>query len=473
MDDLRRRLAAYGQDHLLQFAHELSDAERGRLRSQIEGIDFDRLARLHRASSAPQAPIRLEEVSPIEAVELPRTEQERKERARAAAAGVEALLAGRVAAVLVAGGQGSRLGFDAPKGAFPIGPVTGASLFQFHAEKILARGRQAGRPIPWYIMTSPVNDAATREFFETNRWFGLQPDQVRFFTQGAMPAIDAQTGRVLMASRSELFLSPDGHGGVLAAMRRAGVLEDMRRKGCDVVFYFQVDNAFVDVADPTFIGQHLSHQADVSLKVIRKEHPSEKLGLVVQHSGRPAIVEYSDLPSELAERRAPTGELEYWTGSIAIHLFRRSFLERITEADVGLPFHFAKKKVPHVDASGRLTTPAAPNAVKFEQFVFDCLPMADRALIVETSRTEEYEPLKNFEGEHSPQAVRDAITRRAGRWLALAGIEAPRTPEGRPLVPLEISPLAGLSPDDFLRRVKEKHPVAGPTAWTERGRVSP
>ena len=466
-----RELETLGQNHLLGFAAELTPEKLESLKKQISTIDFHQLKDLHRQSFEKPVEIDPSKIEPIEALAGAKSDSDRELRARAAAVGLEALLAGRVAVVLVAGGQGSRLGFEHPKGMFPIAPVTNATLFQIHAEKILARTRQSGHPIPWYIMTSPTNDAETRAFFVQNRYFGLAPENVSFFMQGTMPAVDVETGRVLLAEKGEVFTSPNGHGGTLLAMRDQGVLADMAKRGCDLAFYFQVDNPFIDILDPGFIGYHIIQQADVSLKVIRKAYAAEKLGLVVRYDGRPAIIEYSDLPDEVAKRTDEKGDLLLWTGSIAIHVFRRAFLERITGADVGLPFHFAKKKVPFVNEKGELVEPSTPNAIKFETFIFDCLPLAEKVAVVETSRVEEYEPVKNAEGDHSPDIVRAAIGRKVSRWLEQAGIKVPTDDKGEPTVALEISPLMGLSPDDFIRRVKDRSPVTAPTAWTEKGKV--
>jgi UDP-N-acetylglucosamine/UDP-N-acetylgalactosamine diphosphorylase len=472
MGDLVKELEKAGQSHLLKFAGELPEKQRQSLIEQVNGIDFDQLKELHRQSFDKPLEVDPSKIEPMEALSVTRCDSERELRARAVAVGLEALLGGRVAVVLVAGGQGSRLGFEHPKGMFPIGPVTHASLFQIHAEKILARGRQSGHSIPWYIMTSPTNDAETRAYFVSNKYFGLAPEQVMFFVQGTMPAVDIETGKVLLAEKGEVFASPNGHGGTLLAMRDQGVLADMAKRGCDLAFYFQVDNPFVDILDPGFIGYHIIQQADVSLKVIRKAYPAEKLGLVIRYDGTPTVIEYSDLPDEIAKQVDNDGNLLYWTGSIAIHVFRREFLERITGADVGLPYHFARKKVAFIDESGQRVEPKSPNAIKFETFIFDCLPLAARVAVVETGRTEEYEPVKNAEGDHSPDVVRSAIGRKVSRWLQHAGISVPVDAAGEPAFPLEISPLVGLSPDDFARKVKDKSPVTGPTAWTEKGRVS-
>ncbi|MBY0587834.1 UDPGP type 1 family protein [bacterium] len=472
IEECRQRLRQVGQEHLLQFADELSPGQMLKLLEQIKAIDFDLLERLHAQSRSKSVSIDPASLSPMEAMSLPRTDADRQAKAQCAAVGLEALLAGRVAAVLVAGGQGSRLGFEHPKGMFPIGPVTQASLFQFHAERILARSRQSGKPVPWYIMTSPTNDQETRNFFASKNNFGLGGEQVRFFTQGTIPAIDAQTGKVLLADRGEVFVSPNGHGGTLLALREHGMLDDMAQRGCDTIFYFQVDNPFVDILDPTFIGFHLMRQADISIKVLRKAYPKEKLGLVIQDHGKPTMIEYSDLPDPIAHEVDEQGDLRYWTGSIAIHVFRRTFLERVTGQGVGLPYHIAHKKVPFIDPQGQPIEPREPNAIKFETFIFDSLPLADRVAVMETSRTEEYEPVKNADGDHSPDVVKQAITRRAGRWLTEAGISYPTNPEGEPAVPLEISPLAGLSPNEFRRRVTDMRPVDRPTAWTDKGRIA-
>lgn len=462
LESLSSTLAGEGQSHLLRFAPELAAEERAALAKQIVAIDFDKLRRLREEATTPATTLDPTSIEPIDAIALPRTEADHARARAAREAGLAALRAGRVAAVLVAGGQGSRLGFEHPKGMFPIGPVSGASLFQIHAEKILAWRREAGRAIPWRIMTSPTNYAETVEFFEKNAYFGLPKEDVGFFMQGTMPAIDLETGEVLMAGRGEIFTSPNGHGGCLLAMREEGILDDFAKRGVDLVYYFQVDNPFINVLDPEFIGYHLMNEADVSLKVIRKQHASEKLGLVVSAHRKPTIIEYSDLPDELARRTSSSGELLFWTGSIAIHVFSRPFLERITSAELGLPIHFARKKVPFVDAAGKLVEPSAINALKFEMFIFDCLPMAKKVAVVETDRVEEYEPVKNADGEHSPAIVKKAIARRAGKWLAKAGVKYPVDKNGEPAVDLEISPLAGIDAETFAKRLGDKTPVMGP-----------
>lgn len=463
--DLESRLREFGQEHLLRFASELSKSEREDLYRQVAALDFDRLDRLFREAAEPATEVETNAIEPVPVIELPRNVADRARDEAAAAAGWEALKAGRVAVVLVAGGQGSRLGFEHPKGMFPIGPVRGTTLFQIHAEKILAYSRKIERAIPWYIMTSPTNRRETEDFFRANGFFGLDREAVRFFEQGTLPAVDLKTGRVLLSAKGEVFSSPNGHGGTLEAMRQEGILDDLAQRGADLVYYFQVDNPFAKVLEPAFLGHHLQCGAEISLKVIRKVHPNEKLGLAVQYQGKPTIIEYSDLPAELGSQTDAQGNLRFWTGSIAIHVFSRSLLERLTSSELSLPVHFARKKVPYIDDSGSLVRPAAPNALKFEMFIFDCLSLSRHACVVETDRNEEYEPVKNATGEHSPEVVQKAISRRAAAWLEQAGVRVPRDDNGEPAYPLEISPLAGIDGNDFAARLTDRAPVRGPKAY--------
>jgi UDP-N-acetylglucosamine/UDP-N-acetylgalactosamine diphosphorylase len=357
----------------------------------------------------------------------------------------------------VAGGSGTRLGFEGPKGTFPIGPVSSASLFQIHAEKIVALGRRFGRPIPLYIMTSPENHQATVDFFQANGRFGLE--HVRFFLQGQMPAVDKATGRVLLATKDHVALSPDGHGGTLAALANPGpdgspsCLEEMRECGIRTLFYFQVDNPLVRVADPAFIGLHREADAEMSFKVVERLSPDEKLGVVVSVGGLPQVIEYSDLPATLAGRREPEGRLELWAGSIAVHILERSFIERLV-GEHRLPFHRAIKKVPYLDDAGQLVKPLEPNAVKFEQFIFDALPMADRYCIVETDRAGEFEPLKNAVGPDSPATVHQRMSDQFGSWLEQAGAIVPRRPDGSVPFGIEISPLFALDAADLKTKLE-------------------
>lgn len=466
------RLARHGQESLLRWWDDLDSRQQADLAAEIAATDFDQLDRLiadfvhSEAASAPPA----EQVAPIDVIRLPGTDGERIARRHVAEIGAAALEAGEVGVVLVAGGLGTRLGFDGPKGTYPIGPISGASLFQIHAEKIVAMGRRFGKPIPLYVMTSPDNHEQTLQFFERHDRFGLH--HVRFFLQGQMPAVDRLTGQVLLASKGQIAASPDGHGGTLTALAARGengresCLEEMQARGVRTLFYFQVDNPFVQIADPVFLGYHRRAEAEMSFKVIEKLVPDERLGVVVRVDGRPQVIEYSDLPQELAERKEPDGRLELWAGSIAVHILEREFVERLAEGSA-LPFHRAIKKVPYLDENGEEVRPEAPNAVKFERFIFDALPLAKRWVLVETDRTQEFEPLKNASGPDSPESVRNRMRALFADWLEVAGARVSRASDGSVPFDIEISPLFALDAAELKSRIEPGRVVDGPLYLAE------
>jgi UDP-N-acetylglucosamine/UDP-N-acetylgalactosamine diphosphorylase len=440
---LQASLAAHGQEHLLRFWDELEDAGRAHLERDIRSLDLDVLDRLvETLVRAGDVPVDVEGVEPAELAGAP--------TARSVAAGEGALRRGQVAVVIVAGGQGTRLGFDGPKGCYPIGPVTDRSLFQIHCEKVAALGGRFGRTPPLYVMTSDENHEPTERFLAGHGWFGLE--HLRLFRQGTMPAVDRTTGAVLLADRDRVALSPDGHGGTLRALRRAGCLDEMRECGVETVFYLQVDNPMIAIGDPGFLGAHRLGEAEVSSKVVRKRDPGEKVGVVAERAGRQLMIEYSDLPEHLAALRRPDGELAYAAGSIALHVFALEFIAAVA-ASAELPYHRAVKPVTYVDERGDRIEPSLANAVKFEQFIFDTLPLARRSLVLETDRAAEFEPLKNASGDASPETVRQRLSDAAADLLQQAGAVVTRRPDGSAAVPIELSPLVAADPDALARRV--------------------
>jgi UDP-N-acetylglucosamine/UDP-N-acetylgalactosamine diphosphorylase len=268
-----------------------------------------------------------------------------------------------------------------------------------------------------------------------------------------LPALDATTGKVLLKAPGELALSPDGHGGVIEALDQAGLLERLERDGVTECYYFQVDNPLVDIADPVFLGYHLLDRAEMSLKVISKLYGTERLGNLVEIDGRMRIIEYTELPEKLAQERHPEGELRIWAGSPAIHIFNVAFLRRLARGEIELPYHIAHKAVAYLDASGQVVKPAQPNALKFERFVFDALPLAEKVVAMECGRCEEFEPLKNATGENSPESVRQALSDQYACWLERAGATVARDANGHAAVPIEISPLAALYAEDLRGKV--------------------
>lgn len=448
-NSLEKLLVGCGQEHLLAFWDKLSAAEQAALAAEIRAVDFALIAELHarrgvvedvqtlvdRAESPPV--FRLDPAAnPFSAGEARRSAE-------------DALRAGRLGVILVAGGQGTRLGFDRPKGMYPIGPVSGKTLFQIHVEKILAASRRWHTAIPLYLMTSPATDEATRRFFAQNDRFGLAEADLRIFCQGTMPAVDAATGKVLLAEPGHLALSPDGHGGMLAALDASGALAEAKRRGIEHLFYFQVDNPLVDICGREFVGYHLLARSELTSQVVAKRDPLERVGNVVSVDGWLHVIEYSDLPEAIARRRNPDGSLAIWAGSIAVHVMDVAFLRRMAGRSDSLPFHQAMKKVAHVDAEGRRVEPASPNAIKFERFIFDLLPSAERAVVVEVDRTEAFAPLKNAPGEKAdtPETARAAMVAQHARWLRHAGADVA---DG---VTVEISPLFALDPEELVGKV--------------------
>jgi UDP-N-acetylglucosamine/UDP-N-acetylgalactosamine diphosphorylase len=454
--ELLQRLRKHGQEHVLAWWDRLSETERTELHQQLEALDLELLARLYAQPDQHFTVPAPERIAPIPVV------REKDVRAEVKRQGEEVLGRGEVAVLLVAGGQGSRLGFEHPKGMFPIGPVSNKTLFQIHADKVLALSRRHGKPIPFLIMTSPATDDETRAFFTENRNFGLPVEEVLFFTQCTMPALDLATGKLLLEKPGRLFTSPNGHGGTLLALAETGSLERLRRRGIRQVFYFQVDNPLVKVADPTFLGYHVAARAEASSKVVPKDGPDDKLGNLVLIDGRCSIIEYSDLPREMARERDPDGGLRFWAGSPAIHVFDVDFLAKVSQGEARIPFHVARKKVPCLDANGHEVQPERENALKFEMFIFDVLPRADRWTVLETSRREEFEPLKNATGRDSPESVRQAMSNLFGSWLEQAGVPVPRPGDGNVAVPLEISPQFALDAEELAARIKPGLKVEGP-----------
>lgn len=451
------RLSRYRQEHLLSGWDHLADAEREELLRQISRIDFEQLAQLHARREATAAALpqrsRIEPMPVLPATCPPEVRQ----------TGEEALRQGRIGVLLVAGGQGSRLNFDRPKGMFPVGPVRDTTLFRIHAEKVLALSRRHGVSVPLFIMTSPATHAETEAYFETEGYFGLSPRDVFFFQQGTMPAVDLASGRVLLEQPGQIFLSPNGHGGILTALAETGMLNELEARGVQHLFYFQVDNPLVKIGDAGFVGRHIASRSQASSKVVFKEEPGEKVGVLALIDGRCGIIEYSDLPAEIAAERDEQGILRFRAGSPAIHIFEVAFLRWVT-AGKKLAFHIARKKVPHHDPeSGQRIVPATENALKFELFIFDALPLAERSLAMETSRFEEFAPLKNASGPDSPATVKAAISRLHAGWLKAAGAKLPFTSKGEPAFPIEISPLFALDAEECANKIAPGQAFDGPT----------
>ncbi len=414
-----------GQEHLLAFWDRLDEPARRAFVRELEAVDWEFFDSLRAPAVArPATPV----IDTAQAV-TPRClrlgdPSNPIPPAAAARHGGAALAAGAVGAILVAGGQGSRLGCQGPKGLFPVGPVSRATLFEILFGKLAAVRRRFGRDVPLAIMTSSATDAGTRDFLTASGHCGLDPERVIVFQQQDLPAVDASTGRLLLDGHGHLALAPDGHGGMLVALAESGGLDWFGRQGVEHLVSFQVDNPLARPLDPEFLGYHLLSDADFTTQVVRKREPGERVGVVVEQDGRHGVVEYSDLPAALAAARLPDGRLRFDAGSIAVHAFTRPFLAAAAARADALPLHRALKAVPCLDTEGRRVTPTAPNAIKFERFIFDLMPLAKRVCVVEVEAADGFAPLKNPAGSaaDAPEHVRAALVAQARRMLARAGV---------------------------------------------------
>lgn len=466
---LRATFDAHGQGHAFRHFDALTPAAREQFLAQLEAVDLALIEKLARASAEAKQDYSTLKPAPYVALGADSTD--------ARNAGEAILRAGKVAAFTVAGGQGTRLGWRGPKGTYPATAVTGRPLFRVFAEQIAAAERRYGCAIPWYIMTSPLNDDDTRAFFRDNNWFGRNPADTFMFPQGTMPSVTFD-GKLMLETPGLLAVNPDGHGGAIRALYASGALEDMRARGIEQMSYFQVDNPLVRIADPVFLGLHASaalglssgsaplSSGEMSSKMVAKRDAAEKVGVFCDIGGKTGVVEYSDMPTELTNAVDAHGKLRFNAGSIAIHAISVAFLERLAsggeDGSFALPFHRAKKKVPYwCEMHGKTIEPTEPNATKFEAFIFDALALASRSLVMETSRTEEFAPIKNASGDDSPASSHQIQSNRNGAWLEGFGVKVPRRPNGDVDARIEILAETALESSDLADMALPREVKAG------------
>jgi UDP-N-acetylglucosamine/UDP-N-acetylgalactosamine diphosphorylase len=454
---LIEKVFSYKQEHVFRWWNDLSANERKDLLNQLRLIDFTLLQDLigKHIEGSTLTNLKTAILEPPEIIPIPQNDIQKSRAAEAKEIGEKALRAGKVAVVTVAGGLGTRLGADRPKGTLPISPIMGKSIFQLHAEKIRAVMNKYDTTLPWHIMTSVNNDEMTRSFFEENRFFGMSTDNIFFFTQAELPVMDLQ-GRLLMDSKSSIVESPNGHGGTLSALKKSNILSSMNDHGIKHIFYHQVDNILIKIADPVYLGYHISAGANMSPKVVRKTDPEEKVGIVGIRDGFLDTIEYSELSDE--ERRAlnPDGTLKFGMGNPAIYLLDVEFIEKINQSHATLPYHKAIKKVPCIDENGCKVKPSENNAAKFEMFIFDALKHAGKSIVMEVAREEEFSPVKNAEGEDSPDTAKQSMINMFGRWLREAGIEIPTDGTGNVTGTIEVSPLYAMDAEELKEKIDSK-----------------
>ncbi len=448
-------LKTHHQSHILAFWEQLNNKEQQNLLAQIDQLDFGKISDwIADFVKNPAANTINADFQPASSYSPAPTQKQEKKYDEARKLGKKLISEGKVAAFVVAGGQGTRLGFDGPKGNFPISPVKNKTLFQLFAESIAAAAKKYQAPCPWYIMTSPLNHKQTTDIFKANNYFGMDEKDIFIFQQGTMPIFDFE-GKLLMSDKSTIAVSPDGHGGSLKALYESGAIEDMKNRRIEFVSYFQVDNPLINIFDPLFIGLHALDNAQMSSKALTKTGPLEKVGNFCLVDGKVTVIEYSDLPDAYAEKRNPDGSLVFELGSIAIHIINTSLIEKVNKKGFSLPIHKAIKKVSYINQTGTPIEPDEPNVIILETFVFDALPLASNSIILQTVRCREFGPVKNAAGTDSAETARQMLIERAADWLLSAGVTIPRKSDGSIDAKIEIAADFALEKEDLKEKLDQ------------------
>ena len=388
----------YGQEQLLRFESELTDEQKKKLYSQIESLDFDLLKNIEEKPALNKGVI-----SPLKAMELTEINAYREELKNI---GLDAIRNGKVGAVMLAGGMGTRLGSDNPKGMYNVGITRKLYIFQCLINNLFDVVHESGSYIPLFIMTSDLNYESTTEFFEDKDYFGYPKDYVHFFKQEMAPACD-YNGKVFLEAKDKVAVSPNGNGGWFLSMMRTGMLEKVKDYGIEWLNIFAVDNVCQRICDPAFIGATIKKDKTVGAKVVRKATPDERVGSICLEDGKPSIIEYYELTDEMAEERDERGERVYNFGVILNYLFRVDELEEIVKKS--LPYHVVEKKIPYIDENGNFVKPESPNGYKFEQLVLDMIHLAASCLPYEVEREREFAPIKNKTGIDSVESARELL----------------------------------------------------------------
>ena len=440
-------LEKQGQHHILAHYRGLNPEKQEIFIRGLGQLDFSSVFKLYRQFSHPKSSgSHSSRIEPASIIPIPRTAEEIEQRKEARKLGESLIRGNQVAVLIVAGGQGTRLGFPGPKGRLPISPIKKKPLFQLFAESIRAISNRYRANLPLLIMTSQENHEETRAFFESHGFFSLERDQVHFFSQGMLPTLTLD-GKLILKDAENLLANPDGHGGSLKALYESGLAGRLKGQGITEIFYCQVDNPLVRIADPAFIGYHRREKADISTKVVRRQGLEEKVGIYGMVNGKPAIIEYSDFSPEDYRSLDEGGNIRYWAGNIAIHMISLSFVDRMNREGFALPYHRAIKEVEGLGPGGRSER---MTGMKFEAFVFDSIPLAQKSICMEVPREEEFAPVKNQSGIDTPETARLAMEGLFKRWLVEAG--AVVAPQAR----IEISPLFALDKEGVMEKLKGK-----------------
>lgn len=393
-------LKKHSQEHLLQFLPYLTKEEQENLENQILKIDFEQLDKLYESTKKEQI-VEEKKIEHISYTDKSKLTKERKEQLESI--GKQVITSGKYAVITMAGGQGSRLGHQGPKGTYSLNTVNGPKyLFEIIIDTFKRAQKEYNVTIPWYVMTSRENHKETVEFLEEHQYFGYDKSKVKFFTQGELPLLDTQ-GNVILDKDKKIKEAADGNGGIYGAIAKSGFISEMREKGIEWIFISNMDNILSNFIDPLLVGLTIEENRKIAAKSVAKNGPKEKIGVLCKVNGRPRVIEYIDLPEELAEARDEDGELLYGEGNFGNYLVHREVLEDLES--VKLPYHAAFKKSNYLDEQGKLVEATQPNAYKFEAFVFDVFARYDEITILRVKREDEFAPVKNATGEDSPETA--------------------------------------------------------------------
>lgn len=396
------RLRKYNQQHLLNYAKDLSEEEYKNLIEEIEAIDFDLVTKLYKdtKNSAELLNADKGEITPLPCVD--KASMSKEEYNNYYNLGISLMKQGKYAALTMAGGQGTRLGYSGPKGSYFLGEPINKSLFQIQCQRLAARNKELGCIIPWYIMTSRENDLQTKQFFRDNDYFGYDKNSIMFFKQGFLPML-LEDGRIVMTDKKTIKQGADGHGGVFKAAIDSGAVADMKRRGVEWIFVGGIDNILVRLDDPLFVGYLAANNFRLGGKSLIKRDPYEKAGVFCKRGGRPCVIEYTEISDEMAHATDEQGKYLYGDLHILCNMFNIGVFDDM--ANCGLPYHVAHKKTDYIDEHGNLIKPDAPNAYKYEAFMFDAFEYYENMGILRVKREEEFAPIKNKEGQDSPQSA--------------------------------------------------------------------
>ncbi|MCX5714960.1 MAG: UTP--glucose-1-phosphate uridylyltransferase [Candidatus Omnitrophica bacterium] len=440
-------LKKHNQTHILRHYQSLSLLEKEKFMGEIGNLDFELVFSLYEKASEQKLPVKHRiDIYPSTIFSIPKNSDEQVQRDEARILGESLICKNKIAVLIVAGGHGSRLGFNGPKGCFPISPVKNKSLFQLFAESVRALSLRYKVVIPMLIMTDTEMLPEVKGFFKTHDFFGLDPQTLHFFEQEILPTLTVD-GKLILKDKTHLFVNPNGHGGCLKALFCSGLLKKLIEDGYSDLFYCQIDNPLVKIMDPAFVGYHKMEDSEISTKIVRRSSCEEKVGIFVAENGKAEVIEYSDLDPDNRCILDDFGRIRDWAGNTAIHMISLVFVQRLNESGFTLPYHHAIKMLDSFGEQGEI---AEIKGWKFETFIFDVIPLAKNTCCMEISREEEFAPLKNKQGDDSPETVRKILSDMYKNWLKYAGIEV------SPQLRAEISPLLALSKEELRSKIKGK-----------------